>query len=69
MPVRKSRVTESQTVSIRKHGDAGVPSAEILRQHSLSKAPYVSDCREGAGLRDAPLGASCGGVLTPGETH
>ena len=38
--MRKSRFTESQIVEIMKQGDAGVPIAEILRQHSISKATY-----------------------------
>jgi putative transposase len=39
-PRRKSRFTESQIVAILKQGEAGVPIAEILRQHSISKATY-----------------------------
>ena len=38
--MRKSRFTESQIVAILKQGGAGVPIAEILRQHSISKATY-----------------------------
>ena len=38
--MRKSRFTESQIVAILKQGEAGVPIAEILRQHSISKATY-----------------------------
>ena len=38
--MRKSRFTESQIVSILKQGEAGVPIAEILRQHNISKATY-----------------------------
>jgi len=38
--MRKSRFTESQIVSILKQGEAGVPIAEILRQHGISKATY-----------------------------
>src|ERR1700687_5550549 len=40
MPMRKSRFTESQIVDILKQGEAGVPIAEILRQHNISKATY-----------------------------
>jgi hypothetical protein len=35
--MRKSRFTESQIVAILKQGEAGVPIAEILRQHNISK--------------------------------
>ena len=38
--MRKSRFTESQIVGILKQGEAGVPIAEILRQHHISKATY-----------------------------
>jgi putative transposase len=38
--MRKSRFTESQIVDILKQGEAGVPIAEILRQHNISKATY-----------------------------
>ena len=38
--MRKSRFTESQIVAILKQGEAGMPIAEILRQHSISKATY-----------------------------
>jgi putative transposase len=38
--MRKSRFTESQIVAILKQGEAGVPIAEILRQHGISKATY-----------------------------
>jgi len=33
--MRKSRFTESEIVSILKQGKAGVPIAEILRQHNI----------------------------------
>ena len=38
--MRRSRFTESQIVGILKQGEAGVPIAEILRQHIISKATY-----------------------------
>ena len=38
--MRKSRFTESQIVAILKQGEAGVPIAEILREHGISKATY-----------------------------
>ncbi len=38
--MRKSRFTESQIVGILKQGETGIPVAEILRQHNISKATY-----------------------------
>ena len=38
--MRKSRLTESQIVGILKQGEAGIPIAEILRQHNISKGTY-----------------------------
>jgi len=38
--MRKSRFTESQIVGILKQGETGIPIAEILRQHKISKATY-----------------------------
>lgn len=38
--MRKSRFTESQIVAVLKQGEAGVPVAEILREHGISKATY-----------------------------
>jgi putative transposase len=35
--MRKSRFTESQIVAILKEGEAGVPVAEILRKHGISR--------------------------------
>jgi len=36
----ESRFTESQIVDILKQDEGGVPVAEILRQHNISKATY-----------------------------
>lgn len=38
--MRKSRFTESQIVEILKQGDAGMPVAEIVRQHGISRQTY-----------------------------
>lgn len=38
--MRKSRFTESQIVAVLKQGEGGVPVAEILREHGISKATY-----------------------------
>ena len=49
--MRKSRFTESQIVAILKQGEAGVPIAEILRQHSISKATYFQCGQSAPALR------------------
>ena len=38
--MRKSKFSESQIVSILKEADAGVPVADLLRKHGLSKATF-----------------------------
>ena len=35
--MRKSKCSESQIVSILKEADAGVPVADLIRKHGLSK--------------------------------
>ena len=38
--MRKSRFTEPQIVAILKEDESGVPVAEVLRKHGISKATY-----------------------------
>jgi len=40
--MKKSRFSESQIVAILKEGDAGVPVAQVLRQHGISQATYYN---------------------------
>ena len=40
--MRKSRFTDSQIVSILKDGDAGIPLAELVRKHGISRATYFN---------------------------
>ena len=55
MAIRKSRFTESQIVSILKDGDAGVPLAELVRKHGISRATYFNWKSKYAGVTVADL--------------
>ncbi len=53
--MRKSRFTESQIVAILKEGEAGVPVAEILRTHGISRTTYFQWRGKYAGTTVAEL--------------
>jgi putative transposase len=53
--MRKSRFTESQIVGILKDGDDGVPLAELVRKHGISRATYFNWKSKYAGATVADL--------------
>lgn len=40
--MRKSRFTESQILAVVKDGEAGLPVAEIIRKHGISRNTYFA---------------------------
>lgn len=53
--MKKSKFSESQVVEILKEGEAGVPVAEILRKHGISRNTYFTWKRRYAGASVSDL--------------
>ncbi len=48
--MRKSKFSESQIVAILKEGEAGLPVAQVCRQHGISSATYYQCKSKHAGM-------------------
>ena len=53
--MRKSRFSESQIVAVLKEGEAGIPIAEIIRKHGISRQTYFGWRRKYAGVSVSDL--------------
>ncbi len=53
--MKKSRFTESQMIAILKEGEAGIPVADILRTHGISRPTYYNWKAKYAGLEVSQL--------------
>ena len=53
--MRKSRFSESQIVAVLKEGEVGVPIAEIIRKHGISRQTYFGWKRKYAGATVSDL--------------
>lgn len=53
--MKKSRFTESQMIAILKEGEAGIPVADILRTHGISRPTYYNWKAKYGGLEVSQL--------------